>query len=414
MRQRIHTFATLAALLALVGCTDSFFQITDPDELQATAIDPVADGPALARSAFQNLAASYGDLVVYTAWWSYEARVGDTFPTRNEFGRRFISDTNGTLNSEVWSPLVLAASTGDQTLQQIQSVGGLPTAIAAFAEGYAMELMAETFCEGTVAEDPEVPGPKLSTADMLAKAIERLTLANTEALKAGTAEGNDISMAAMVGIARAQLQAGNTAAAAAAAAAIPADFEFDFKYVDDAANRGRLGNNPWSFTTSRTSLVVPPEYIAMADAGDPRVSYEDAGKLAQDSELEFVKQTKFTGYGSPIRLASGLEARYIHAEATGSMTEQLALINERRAVGNQGAFASADPTAVFGELMEQRARDFWLEAKKMGDYRRNGSAVPYFLPDNSEYYKSGAGAVGTDQCFPVPDVEKRTNPNFGG
>jgi hypothetical protein len=40
--------------------------------------------------------------------------------------------------------------------------------------------------------------------------------------------------------------------------------------------------------------------------------------------------------------------------------------------------------------------------------------VPYFLPDNSEYYKSGVGSVGSQQCWPVPDVEIRTNPNFGG
>jgi len=412
MRRRIHRIATFAALLSITGCTDSFFTITDPDELQASAIDPEADGPALARSAFQNLADAYGNVALYVAWWAYEARVGDTFPTRNEFGRRFIDDTNGTLNTEGWSPLVLAASTGEQSVGILQEVGGLPLAIAAFTEGYALVLMAETFCEGTVAADPSTPGPRMSTQELLDLAVERLTTANTQGKASGTDEGDQLATAAMVGIARAQLQAGNKSAAAAAAAQVPADFEFDLKYVDDAANRGRLGNNLWNFTTARTSLVVPPEYIAMADAGDPRISYEDAGKLAQDSELEFIKQQKFTGYGSPIRLASGLEARYIAAEASGSMTDQLALINERRAVGNQGDFSSSDPAAVFSELMEQRVRDFWLEGKKMGDYRRNGDAVPYFLPDNSEYYKSGVGNVGTQKCWPVPDVEKRTNPNF--
>lgn len=414
MRRRIHHFATLAALLSLAGCSDSFFEITDPDILEASAIDPEADGPTLARSAFQNLADSYGDLVVYTAWWSYEAWVGDTFPTRNEFGRRFIDPTNGTLNGEGWSPLVLAASTGEQVVNTLQEVGGLPLAIAAFTEGYALELMAETFCEGTVAPDPQTPGPRMSTADMLAKAVERLTLANSEGNADGSDEGKALATAAMVGIARAQLQAGNKAEAAAAAAQVPADFEFDMPYLDDPANRGRLGNNVWNFTTARTSLVVPPDYRAMADGGDPRITYDDAGKLAQDSELEFYRQHKYPSYGSPIRLASGLEARYIAAEASGNVGEQVALINERRAVGNQDPLTSTDPAEVLAALMEQRARDFWLEAKKMGDYRRNGAAVPYFLPDNSEYYKSGVGSVGSQQCWPVPDVEIRTNPNFGG
>lgn len=413
MRRRIHRFATLAALLSLAGCGDSFFEITDPDQLESSAIDPEADGPALARSAFQNLADAYGNIALYVAWWAYEARVGDTFPTRNEFGRRFIDDTNGTLNDDVWFPLVRAASTGEQVLGQIQAVGGLPTAIAAFAEGYALLLMAETFCEGTVAADPSEPGPRLGTSEMLSLAVERLTLARTEASAAGDAEGEAIAAAALVGIARAELQAGNPAAALAAAQQVPADFEFDFTYVDDAANRGRLGNNLWAFTTARTSLVVPPEYMAMADAGDPRISYKDAQKLAQDSELPFIQQQKYLSYAAPIRLASGLEARYIAAEAGGDLGEMLSLINERRAVGNQEPFDSADPAAVLAELMEQRARDFWLEGKKMGDYRRNGAAVPYFLPDNSEYYKSGVGDVGTQTCWPVPDAEKRTNPNFG-
>jgi hypothetical protein len=412
MRQRIHRSVTLAALLALMGCGDSFFEVSDPDVLEATNIDPEADGPTLARSAFQNLADAYGDHIVYTAWWSHEARVGDTFPTRNEFGRRFLDDTNGTLNG-VWTNYALAATTGELVVGTLQGTGGIALAIGAFTEGYALIFMAEAFCEGTVASDPEEPGPKLSTNQMLDLAIERLQLARTEGAASGTDEGSALATAALVGIARAHLQAGRDSEAAAAAAQVPADFVFEFKYVDDPANRGRVGNNVWTFTTARQSLVVPPEYIAISDAGDPRISYDDTGGLAQDSELQFIRQQKFLGYGSPIRLASGLEARYITAEATGSMADQLALINERRAANGIPAFDSSDPTEVFAELMMQRALDFWLEGKKMGDYRRNGHAAPFVLPDNSTYYKPGVGTVGSQQCWPVPDAEKRTNPNFG-
>lgn len=414
MRQRIHRVVTLAALLATLGCGDSFFEVSDPDILEASNIDPEADGATLARSAFQNLVDAYGDHIVYSAWWSHEARVGDTFPTRNEFGRRFLDDTNGTLNGEVWTPLARAATTGELVVGTLQGTPGIALAIGAFTEGYALLLMAESFCEGTVASDPQEPGPKLTTAQMLDKAVERLTLARTEATAAGGSEGTAIATAALVGIARAHLQAGRKSEAAAAAVQVPASFVYEFKYVDDAANRGRVGNNVWNFTTARQSLVVPPEYIAIADAGDDRVKYFDTGGLAQDSELQFIRQMKFPGYGSPIRLASGLEARYIVAEATGSMADQLALINERRASAGQSAFNSAVASEVFAELMMQRALDFWLEGKKMGDYRRNGHAVPFVLPDNSTYYKEGVGTVGSQQCFPVPDAEKRTNPNFGG
>ncbi|MCA9739097.1 MAG: hypothetical protein R3E98_08255 [Gemmatimonadota bacterium] len=412
MRVRMRGIASALAVVTAVGCGDSFFQVSDPDLLEATNIDPEADGLTLARSAFQNLVDAFGNIIVYSAWWSHEARVGDTFPTRNEFGRRFIDDTNGTLNTDTWTPITLAASTGEQVVQTLQGTPGLALAIGAFTEGYAMVLMAETFCEGTVASSPEEPGPRLSTAQMLDRAVEKLTLARNEALQAGGSEATDMAQAALVGIARAHLQAGRKAEAAAAAAQVDPDFVYELRYVDDAANRGRLGNTVWDFTTSRQSLVVPPEYRDIADSGDTRVKYDDSGRLAQDSELQFYRQLKFPGYGVNIRLASGLEARYIIAEATGSVQDQLDLINERRAIGNQGAFSSTDPTEVFAELMAQRARDFWLEGKKMGDYRRNGHAVPYVIPDNAAYYKPGVGTMGNQQCWPVPDVEKRTNPNF--
>ncbi len=417
MRQSIQrtlgALLVLATVQGLAGC-DSFFSVTDPDRLQANRIDPVKDGEVLARSAYQNFAEAYGDVLVYSAWWSDEARVGDTFPTRNEFGRRFIDDTNGTLNSEVWSPLSRAASTGEQAVQTFTGANatGLPLVIAAFTAGYSAELMAETFCEGSVSSEVSVDGPRMSKDDLLNLAIERFQMVQDAAASVSGSEAANLAMAAKVGLARAYLFRADNANAASAAAGVPADFEFDVTYVDDPANRGRLGNNVYAFTTGRQSLVVPPEYRALADAGDPRITYDDAGHLAQDSELEFFRQQKFPSYGSAVRLASGLEARYIAAEASGDMSTQLSLVNERRAIGGEGPFTSTDPQAVLAELMRQKAIDFWLEGQKMGDYRRNGDLVPWVPPAGSAYYKSGVGDIGTQTCFPVPTTEKDNNPNW--
>src|SRR5688500_692111 len=282
-----HFFQPAAAVLlvgavAAAGCTDKFYQVTDPDILEATAVDPLRDGPTLARSAFQNFVVAYGGHIVYSAWWAHEARVGDTFPTRNEFGRRFLDDTNGTLNGEVWFPVARAATTSALVVNTLKDVPGLPLAQAAFAEGYALILMAEGFCEGTVATSATEPGPKMTTLQLLDRAVEKLTLARTEALKLTGAEPTALATAALVGIARAHLQAGRKTEAGAAARQVPAAFVYELKYFDDAANRGRLGNNVWNFTTSRQSLVVPPEYQALGvrvggpDVGDPRVRFDDA------------------------------------------------------------------------------------------------------------------------------------------
>ncbi|HSL71248.1 MAG TPA: hypothetical protein VK864_13460, partial [Longimicrobiales bacterium] len=412
MMKRIWRTGMLALVFTATACSDDFFQVTDPDILESTAIDPVRDGPVLARSAYQNFADSFSQTAVYIAWWAYEARVGDTFPTRNEFGRRFLDDTNGTLNGDVWSPMARAASTSEQAVGILKDTPGLPLAIAAFSTAYSLLIMAETFCEGTVSAVAGEPGEKMTTAQLLDLAIERFTLARSEAQKLTGGEAAGIAQAALVGIARAHLFAGRKTEAAAAATQVTPSFVYNLVYVDDPANRGRTGNEIETFSASRLSLVVPPEYRAIADAGDPRISYKDTGVLAQDSELWFYRQMKFNGWGIPIRLASGLEARYIVAEATGDINARLTLINERRAVGGQTALASNDPDVVLAALMEQRALDFWLEGKKMGDYRRNPGFVPFFLPDNSEYYKPGVGEVGSQTCWPVPDAEKRHNPNW--
>jgi len=86
----------------------------------------------------------------------------------------------------------------------------------------------------------------------------------------------------------------------------------------------------------------------------------------------------------------------------------LTFVNERRAVGGQGPYEGSD---LMGQLMDQRSRDFWLTARRMGDWRRNPGAVPNILPPG-DYYKEGLGGVGTDTCLPIPFNERQHNPNI--
>jgi hypothetical protein len=156
--------------------------------------------------------------------------------------------------------------------------------------------------------------------------------------------------------------------------------------------------------------VVGPEWRAIA-ATDSRILFADAGRNAQDGVQRFFTQRKFPAWSSPIRLASRLEADYIAAEA-GTTAEQIALINARRSAARQPPFTGTAPAAVLAELMYQKSVDFWLEGKRMGDFRRNGNAVPFILQPGNNYYKPELGLVGTDTCFPIPLVERDNNPNF--
>jgi len=67
---------------------------------------------------------------------------------------------------------------------------------------------------------------------------------------------------------------------------------------------------------------------------------------------------------------------------------------------------------VLAELMDQRARDFWLEGKHLGDWQRNPTATPYVPATGTPYYKPTQGNFGNATCFPVPDIEINANPNF--
>ncbi len=402
---------SLVATLGVLAACDSLTEVNNPNVVDASAVDAARDATTFSRSALQNFYDAVPDLAVYQAWFTNEARVGDTFPTRNEFGRRIVIDSNGTLNGEVWTPIARAVSFSQTVIELLGAAPDAEKSInlarAYFASGYSLIFMAETFCESVIKV-----GPALASAAALDTAIARLKKAITIATAAGGAEATALAGAAQVGIARAYLQKSDKAAAAAEAAKVAPTFSFDIAYVDDPSNRGRLGNTVYAFTSARESLVVGPEWRAIADAGDIRVSYADGKRPAQDGDLNFFYQTKFKGYGSSFRLASGLEARYIAAEARGDLAEMLTLINERRAVGKQGAFATTDVAVALKELMEQRARDFWLEGHRMADFRRQAANVPFILQPGPNYYKPALGAVGTQVCLPVTVAEKDNNPNF--
>jgi len=409
---------TLAVGLGAAAC-DDFFTVRNPTTIEASTIDPVADGPVFSRSALQNLATAYGPLIVYSGWFTTEAWVGDSFPTRSQFGQRRVDDRNTTYRDELWVPLGRALASSEDVLDLLGTAEGAATNVnvarAALSAGYSYVLMGEMFCQGV-----ERNGPALSTQEMLDRAIERFTRAIEVGTAAKSTEGTKIANAAKVGRARAYLQAGNNAAAAADAASVPADFVFELAYVDDSARRVRLGNGIfyWTLNGSRESLVVPPVYRAMADAGDTRIKYADAGKDAQDGGLRYFYQAKYESWAAPVRLASGLEAGYIQAEAElkqGNPATALALINARRAAGKQGAFAGVGTEAILAELMDQKSRDFWLEGKRMGDWRRNPDAVPNVLPSGENNYYQPTVAdktVGTQVCWPMPFAEKNANPNL--
>ena len=410
---RFISAAAAASVLTLSGC-EHWLTVPDPTVIDFDALDPVADAPTLARSAQQNFANAYGFLIVYSSWFTGETDVSETFPTRNEFGRRNVTEQNTSLSGDVWNDLSQAAASAYLVLdaELPDPASNINYARANLFLGYSYVFMAEHFCRGTV-----LAGPELSTAAMLDSAIAHFNLAVSRGDASTDAEGEDIANAARVGIARAELQAGRPAQAIAAAQSVPAGFVFELEFQDDLANRGRLANKMWQFVRDRGSIAVAPTWRV----SDPRIPQEVAdpnefapqdAAYANDRGIPYVIQLKYPGYDAPVRLASKLEADYIQAEAEGTAS-QLALIVARRAANGQAPYAGGvDANSVLTEFLTQKGLDFFLEGKRLGDFRRHPNNVIGVPVTGATYWKPGFAPVGNQMCYPLPTVEIDNNPNI--
>ncbi len=407
-----RVLAAVTVATGLAGCSD-YLTVKNPTVIETSTLDPVNDAPVLANSAMQNLAAAYGWLIMYSAWFTGEVDVSETFPTRNEYGRRSVDPTNGSHSADVWFPLSQAAASTYLVLEQ-----ALPTPAtnvnyqkAEFALGYSFLMMAENFCQGTVRS-----GAPLTTANMLDSAVVHLTAANTIGIAAATTASIAMANAALVGRARAHLQAGRKPQALADANAVPAGFNFNLNYFDDLSNRTRVGNRLWQFTSDRGSIAIAPAWRVT----DPRVpqrvapsnlSPQDAN-YAVDRGVPYVIQNKYPTFATAIRLASKIEADYIAAEASSSAA-MLTLIAARRAANTQPPYSGAtDDVSVLAELVTQRGLEFFLEGKRIGDLARTGPAVKLVPVAGATYFKPGFAPIGNQTCYPLPNTETDNNPNF--
>lgn len=411
---RMFSRALASAVLAtgLAGC-DDFLTVKNPTVIEVTTLDPVADAPVLANSAVQNMAAAYGWLIMYTGWMSGEIDVAETFPTRNEFGRRDVAPSNGSLSGDVWFPLSQAAAS---TYLVLEKTLPNPTTNenyqkAHFALAWSFVFMAENFCQGTVRS-----GPPLTTAAMLDSAIAHFTSAFDIGTAAATTATLNMARAALVGRARAKLQKGDLTGATTDANAVPAGFNYNAEYFDDLSNRTRVGNRLWQFTATRGSIAIAPAWRVSDSRVPQRVA--PSSLLPQDANytvdrgVPYVIQNKYPGFATPIRLASKIEADYIAAEAGGTTT-QLNQIQARRAANGQAAYSGpTDAASVLAEFETQRGLEFFLENKRLGDLARNGAAVLFVPVPGSTYFKPGFSPVASQTCIPLPITETDNNPNF--
>lgn len=412
--------AVLGLAVGLGGC-DTLLEVDNAGAINESDVSDPLFVPQMVNAAINTFQENFGFLVWTGAIFTDEAVNGHNYEQWQDIDLRIVEDDNSQL-AVIYEDIQQARATGDDMVARLRDVLDDPAhsielATALTYAGISYTYLAEYFCYAPV----EAEGEAIRSEAIFEKAVERFQEAIQIAQGAG-ADGAHILNLAQVGAARAALGAGDLTQAVAYAGNVPADFVVWVRHIDSPT---ALRNYLWGATTgTNTTIGVDVKFRGLDDtrvrhAAEATTGHNQKTLLWLPYQSESYDAWTADGADQPfeantgIRLASGLEARYILAEAGGmSEAELLAFIDERRAVGGQDPFAGTDLQA---ELRDQRRRDFFLDGHRLGDIRRYLAryGVDEFPtgphPNDAEW---GWGDYGTATCFIPHRDEAVGNPNY--
>lgn len=429
-RRRLLTLALGACAMATATACNDFLvaenpgAVEEPDVNNPAYVGLIANGPIYA---FQ---LAYTDASYWNAQFVDELFNRATFAEEGQIDRRELFSDMTYINAFIYAPMQRSRFLGEDAARRLKVLLGdtasrdLRVARSLAYAGMSYVALGETMCTTPI----DLGVPKTS-AEMMADAITRFE----EAIAIGTAYrtyvasqvpvNNNALLAAdsvvnfaRVGAARAALNRNDKPRATTFASAVPADFVFRAYYTDNttgqrnrAFERLTVGKNAWMRNTPFEAMATDPRVpriLTGTNAGTP---------LAPSSFSAFNNSTTgadFTAIMS-LRIASGLEARYIVAEAQGPTPATLDFVNQRRAAGQQTA-VTLTGDALMAELRDQRARDFYLDGHRLGDLRRYKEFYNVDLFPKGPYPGSTTAQVYTETitCWPLPTNEINANPNI--
>jgi starch-binding outer membrane protein, SusD/RagB family len=418
----VRTLLVLCAAVALGACDalDRVLAVQNPGSVDASDLRNPENAHFLVSGAIADFECALGAYIVNSGMLGNELRDATTTAARFSLDRRDHTARDGYgVNScagnppGIYTPLATARWTADNALRrlegwtdaQVENRRGLMAQAAAFG-GYSLVLMGEGFCTAVIEEN----GPEVQPAAVFAAAIQRFTLAIEYAVAAGDAATRNL---ALLGRARAHLNAGNSAQAAADAEAVLASSPTFQRMVTtsgaDARRYNRVGDE---FSGGR--VTVAPEFRGLTVDGqlDPRVRAINTNTVGFGTPdviwiaAKIGQARNVTLRETPIPMATWREARLIIAEVRGG-TEAVNQINLVRAAHGLPAYAGGTDAQIRQQVIQERQRELFLEGHHLGDLRRLN--LP-FTPAAGEAYIRG-GVYGNRTCFLLPDVERENNPN---
>jgi hypothetical protein len=415
---------TLFAATAVLGGCD-LLQVSNPGAITEDDLTDPQRIPLMVHGVMGEFQRAYGWYTLYTASFSGETTDTHVFAENRDVQYREVSAFTGLLNTN-YVRLQRTRAAGDNAAERIRELLGaeaeshLGVARSLAYSGYAMVLLGESMCSAPInvsaAYQPD---------ELFAMAIERFedAIAVANRGRAGAAASADSLLSlARLGAARAALNRGEGQRAIGYANQVPANFQFWVAFSDNSTSEW---NQFWNATRFGNAHLTPgPGYLQMNDprvprTADQRILQTPAGFGSLQGHLVLPpmnyegwgRDTTIIQQGTDVRFASGLEARYIVAEAQGPTAATLTFVNERRAVGGQDP-VTLSGDALMAELRDQRRRDLYLTGHRLGDLRRYiRNNQGNFFP-TGQWAFGGARQYGAGTCFPIPNSELTSNPNL--
>lgn len=407
-------------MILLLGACDSLDQLLSvdvPSDVEADELREPGSAPLLVLSAITDFECAlvhyivaggkvgdeFEDSQLAAALGGYDRRDFNLPPLTGAFATTTCAGAIG-----VYTPLSTARFQADDALHLLEEVwaeadvpdrSDLIAQAAAFS-GYSHILLGEAMC--TVAFDE---GPELPRSGAWERAEDRFT----RAIAAAEAAGNDDMLnLSLVGRARARLNLGDGPGAVSDASLVPEGFAH---YATYTAGISRRENRVFTRNEEGGLITIGRWYRDLTVDGvpDPRVPVTDSGRMGADIVTPLFVQSKYTSRSSPIPIGRWEEAQLIIAEVEGGQTA-VDIINDLRGRHDLPPFSSTDAAEIQEQIIEERARELFLEGHHLGDIIRYD--LPLRPPAGTPYPPKMGGAYGDMTCFPLPDVERLNNPNI--
>ena len=424
----VGAMTMLVAILALASCkTSDYLDVTSPSRIPAAGLEDPANAGLLVNGAVADFECAFGAYVVASGLIGDELDDATQTAARFPYDQRTLISSSSTYQSAdctgigTYSPLQTARVSADNIRRLLTGwtdaqVPGRQTLLATANayEGYAELLLGEGFCATTFSSfNPDgtvLYGTSILPAQAFDSAIVRFTDAIAAAQAAGSGAQNILDLA-YVGRARAKLDKGDLVGARTDAALVPASFVYN---MTASAVSSRRYNRVWSDNGQNGSAYNQASSVgpAFRNLNDPRVPVVHPNNVPNSTTgVPIWVQQKYTSATASIPIASGVEAQLIVAEAdlTSNPSEASTIINASRAAGGEPELAAGTSGAdLKNALIEERRRALFLQGQRLFDLIR--FQIPLNPAAGSKF--PGGGTYGSQECMPLPDVERFNNPNL--